>query len=170
METTETPQHSGGIYNYFQGATINNLVINGNMTKTGTESYNSSTATEKPRYTDSQIAQALANIVGKNKAIDSKQKWAGAQWMLRWECNYPPKALDFCEKIGTLPLPDDLEYKCEYNNIRPYCTLSFMNQDSRDLEHVKYNKHDEQAFFQMREVVIALREELQTIALQNTGF
>jgi len=38
METTETPQHcGGGIYNYFQGATINNLVINGNMTKSGDE-------------------------------------------------------------------------------------------------------------------------------------
>ena len=30
----------GGIVNYFQGATINNLVINGNMTKSGTENFN----------------------------------------------------------------------------------------------------------------------------------
>lgn len=29
-----------GIVNYFQGATINNLVINGNMTKSGTENFN----------------------------------------------------------------------------------------------------------------------------------
>ena len=27
----ETSQHFGGIYNYFEGATIHNLVINGNL-------------------------------------------------------------------------------------------------------------------------------------------
>jgi hypothetical protein len=38
MESTETPQqHRGGIFNYFQGATINNLVINGNVTNSGFE-------------------------------------------------------------------------------------------------------------------------------------
>ncbi len=30
-------RYSVGIYNYFQGATINNLVINGNMNKSGTD-------------------------------------------------------------------------------------------------------------------------------------
>ena len=35
METAEKPQQKGGIINYFQGATINNLVINGNMVKSG---------------------------------------------------------------------------------------------------------------------------------------
>lgn len=79
----------------------------------------------------------------------------------RWECNYPPKAQDFCEKIASLPLPDDLEYKCEYNNIRALSTLSFMNEDARKLESVKYSKNDEQAFFQLRGVVVALAEELQ---------
>lgn len=40
METNEKPeQQHGGIYNYFQGATIHNLVINGNMTRSGTENY-----------------------------------------------------------------------------------------------------------------------------------
>ena len=34
MDSTETPQHlGGGIVNYFQGATINKLVINGNSFK-----------------------------------------------------------------------------------------------------------------------------------------
>lgn len=36
----ETTQHErSSIINYFQGATINNLVINGNMTKNGTENF-----------------------------------------------------------------------------------------------------------------------------------
>lgn len=159
METFEQPQKHGGIYNYFQGATINNLVINGNMTKNGPENYNSQE--KKNTYSDTQIAQALSRIVGKGKAIDTKQKWAGALWLLRWECDYPSRAFDFCERIKSLPLPEDLEISCEYNNIRPLSTLSFMNEDPRYMDSVKYSKNDEAVFFQMREVVNALQRELQ---------
>ncbi|MCR5197567.1 MAG: hypothetical protein K6D55_02130 [Prevotella sp.] len=37
MEPIETPHHQtgGGIYIIFEGATIHNLVINGDMTRTG---------------------------------------------------------------------------------------------------------------------------------------
>ena len=113
----------------------------------------------QPQLCDTPIP--VYESVHAGKPIDSKLKWAGAQWLLRWECNYPPKAQDFCEKIASLPLPDDLEYKCEYNNIRALSTLSFMNEDARKLESVKYSKNDEQAFFQLRGVVVALAEELQ---------
>ena len=159
METSEKTQRHGGIYNYFEGATIHNLVINGTMNKNGTEHYYGAEE-RKQSYSDRQIAQALCNIVGKGKPIDSKQKWAGAQWLLRWECNYPSRAYDFCERIKSLPLPDDLEYKCEYRNIRELSTLSFMNEDPRQMENVKYSKNDEGVFFQMRSVVTALQKEL----------
>ena len=111
-------------------------------------------------YTDKQVATALMNIIGKNKPIDSKQKWAGAHWLLRWVCNYPAKPQDFCTRINQLPFEVEPEFKCEYNNIRALSTLSFMNEDPEHLESVKYSKHDEAAFFQMREVVVALRGEL----------
>lgn len=40
METIQKPgEQHGGITNYFQGATIHNMVINGNMTRSGTENY-----------------------------------------------------------------------------------------------------------------------------------
>lgn len=143
------------------GASIGQLIIENSGTITYHDNRGCGEQQKKEGYTDEQIAQALTNIVGKNKPIDSKLKWAGAQWLLRWECNYPPKAQDFCEKIASLPLPDDLEYKCEYNNIRALSTLSFMNEDARQLESVKYSKNDEQAFFQLRGVVVALAEELQ---------
>ena len=126
----------------------------------GDNHYHEKDGNTSTHYSDEQVAKALSNIVGKNKAIDSKQKWAGAQWFLRWECNYPAKAQDFCDKISSLALPEDLEYQCEYNNIRALSTLSFMNEDARRLELVKYSKNDEQIFFQMRAVVVALREEL----------
>ena len=164
METTETPQHSGnGIYNYFQGATINNLVINGNMTKSGEEHYHSTPADSQNQHTynDLQVAKALTNIVGKGKAIDSKWKWAGAIWLLQWVCNYPSNTRQACEKINSLPLPEDLEFCCDYRNVRELTTLSFLSEDARHLENVKYSKNDEGAFLELRKVVKALGEELQ---------
>lgn len=112
-------------------------------------------------YTDEQLARALENIVGKGKAIDSKQKWAGVLWLLRWNCNYPMNARLACERIGSLPFSKELEYSCDYNNVRPLTTLSFLNEDPNHLDAVKYSKTDEQAFFQLRSVVIALKDELQ---------
>ena len=160
METSEKTQRHGGIYNYFEGATINNLVINGTMNKNGTEHFHGNTAERTNTYSDTQIAQALSRIVGKGKAIDSKQKWAGAHWLLRWECNYPARPKEFCERIATLPLLEDLAYKCDYRNIREISTLSFLNEDPRQMEGVRYSKNDEAVFLQLREVVWALQREL----------
>ncbi len=111
-------------------------------------------------YSDVQIAHAITAICGEGLPLDTKQKWAGVHWLLRWECNYPARAKEFCERIATLPLPKDLPYKCDYRNIRELSTLSFMNADPRELEKVKYCKHDEPLFFQLREVVQALEREL----------
>ncbi len=118
-------------------------------------------------FSDEEVAQALINIVGKGKAIDSKQKWAGAHWFLRWACNYPVKAQDFCLKIDSLHLPEDLEFKCEYRNIREFSTLSFMNEDARYLDSVRYSQNDEAVFFQMKDVVNALRTELHRIHMRR---
>ncbi|MBR0272684.1 MAG: hypothetical protein IJQ59_01160 [Bacteroidaceae bacterium] len=38
--------------------------------------------------------------------------------LLRWECNYPARPREFCERIARLPLREDLAYKCDYWNIR----------------------------------------------------
>lgn len=58
MESTEKPeQPRGGIHNYFQGATIHNMVINGNMNKNACESYNSTE--EHKRLTPEQVVQTL---------------------------------------------------------------------------------------------------------------
>ena len=122
--------------------------------------YHGQTNEPNEMFSDKEIAKALINIVGKGRAIDSKQKWAGAYWFLRWACNFPVKALDFCTKINSLHLPEDLEFKCEYNNIRPLSTLSFMNEDARYLDKVRYSRDDEPVFMQMRDVVNALRAEL----------
>ena len=111
-------------------------------------------------YSDSQIAKAIEAICGGGKALDTKQKWAGVHWLLRWECNFPARAKDFCERIACLPLRKDLAYKCDYRNIREISTLSFLNEDPRQMEKVRYSKNDEAMFLQLREVVQALQKEL----------
>lgn len=59
MESTEeTSQQKGGIYNYFQGATINNLVINGNMVKSGPDQFQN-TSSEKKSISSEQVVSAL---------------------------------------------------------------------------------------------------------------
>lgn len=165
MELTDSPtgQHSGGITNYFQGATIHNLVINGNMTKSGTENYNgNNTQTAPPQYSDEQIARAIVAINGKGKAIDSKQKMAGVYWYLRWAAGWPVGVSQHCERIGKLFEKRKLDFPCEYENIRDWAKLSFMNEDARQMEKVRYSKNDETVFYQCREVVMALENALKS--------
>lgn len=158
--------NNGGGFNVHVYSSGNNIAQSMTVTYNGPV-YNGQGGEQELAYTDEEIAQALVNIVGKSKAIDSKQKWAGAHWGLRWLCNYPTKAQDFCDKIDTLHLPEDLEFKCDYRNIRELSTLSFMNEDARKLESVRYSKSDESVFYQLREVVVALYAELQKIHMKQ---
>ena len=68
MESTEPTQHRSGIFNYFQGATINNLVINGNMTKSGSENYHNTGSKET---TGSVTAEQVVEAVKRCKGIFS---------------------------------------------------------------------------------------------------
>ena len=75
-------------------------------------------------YSDKQVAEALEACVGKGQVIDAKWKWAGVYWYLRWTCNYPVDAKEFCKKIGSLEMDIPAEYDCSYESIRKICTLS----------------------------------------------
>ena len=116
-------------------------------------------------YSDEQVAQALEGCVGKGLAIDAKWKWAGIYWYLRWACNYPVDAKEFCKKIQSLELdlPDD--YECSYESIRKLCTLSFMDYDSRRMDTVRVSKNDQNMFSQCREIVMKFADELRKTAL-----
>lgn len=98
--------------------------------------------------------------VGKDRVIDAKWKWAGAHWYLRWACNYPVDANDFCKKIKSLNLDIEEKYQCDYRNIRELATLSFMSQDATKMQKVQPSKNDEKVFVVCREVALKLAEEL----------
>ncbi len=110
-------------------------------------------------FTDEQIAKAITAINGDNKALNSKRKWAAVHWYLRWVCDFPVKPQDFCQRVAELPL-GDLKYECDYDSIRHFCTLSFMEQDPRCLNKVKASKNDQAFFLQCKDVVQALAKEL----------
>jgi uncharacterized protein YhaN len=111
-------------------------------------------------YSDKQVAQALEACVGKGRVVDAKWKWAGVYWYLRWTCNYPVDAKEFCKKIAGLDLDIAADYECSYESIRKICTLSFMDSDARRMDIVRVSKNDQGMFSQCREIALKLAEEL----------
>ena len=116
-------------------------------------------------YSDVQVAQALESCVGKGQVIDAKWKWAGVYWYLRWTCNYPVDAKEFCMKIKSLDLDIPADYECSYESIRKICTLSFMDYDARRMDIVRVSKNDQGMFSQCREIALKLAGELGRVLL-----
>ena len=114
---------------------------------------------EGDAYNDKQVVQVLEANAGKGLVIDAKWKWAGAYWLLRWACNYPVDAKEFCLKIRSLKMDIAAEYECSYESIRKICTLSFMDYDPRRMDSVRVSKNDQGMFSQCREIVLKLVDE-----------
>lgn len=121
---------------------------------------NMSGQTEQNGFNDEQVSKALLACIGDDKVINNMRKWAGAYWCLRWKCNYPVDIREFCTKIDSLKLviPDHL--KCDYDNIRRICKLSFMEYDPFGKAEVKVSSMDREVYSWCREVALKLSEEL----------
>ena len=115
---------------------------------------------ESDSFTDKQVTEALEACVGKGLVVDAKWKWAGIYWYLRWTCNYPVDAKEFCRKISNLDLDIEEDYECSYESIRKICTLSFMEEDARRMDAVRASKNDQSMFSQCREIALKLAQEL----------
>jgi hypothetical protein len=119
-------------------------------------------------FTDENIKNALMNIVGEKKPIDTQWKWAGAYWYLRWACKYPVDMQKFCDKVnGLLYEGEKWGVECKYESVRKYYTLSFMSEDACKMENVRYSRSDEQVFQILREIALQLAEELGKSYLSN---
>jgi hypothetical protein len=114
---------------------------------------------EGDAYSDKQVVRVLEASAGKGLIIDAKWKWAGAYWLLRWACNYPVEAKDFCTKIKSLDMDIAADYECSYESLRKICTLSFMDYDPRRMDSVRVSKNDQGMFSQCREIVLKLVDE-----------
>lgn len=169
METAETPQHlGGGIVNYFQGATINNLVINGNMTKTGQDHFNShehnarKNADSEQTATKEQIAKALVALNGKENVIDSQRAWLGACLLLGWKYGFPRNLKDCCKQIGTMPIDmEQLDYKLNYESIRMFGSWKFVKERYEDWPTLTPREDERQVFEKCLTVAQALDQEIE---------
>jgi len=121
---------------------------------------NLGTQTMNNGFSDEQVAKALLACVGDDKVINNMRKWAGAYWCLRWKCNYPVDIKEFCNKIEGLKLDVSNHLKCDYNNIRKFCKLSFMDCDPFGKAEVKVSSMDRDVYSWCREVAMKLAEEL----------
>ena len=151
MEAKETPQHLGGIYNYFQGATINNLVINGTLNQSGSVSNNSGAAKEerqRPKCTDEQVANALVAINGKENVLNNYQLWLGACCLLMGKYGFPQSLEACCTRIGNLPFGDiTLAYECKYESIRKFTYMKFVKLDVDEWGDYKPNDSEKKLFY-----------------------
>ena len=118
MELTDSPagQHSGGIFNYFQGATIHNLVINGNMSRSGTEHYHAANITEntKQDYTDEQIARAIENC---QDYFWGNSAYAVVYCLCRDDYNQELSQSGFERMVESLPFQKKLSFMCKAGTI-----------------------------------------------------
>ena len=116
--------------------------------------------TDNGGYSDEQVAKALLSIVGEGLPIDAKWKWAGAYWWLRWACAFPVDVQLFCKRIKGLPWQGELAVKCDYNDIRRVCNMSFIEQDPRRMDIVQPKSGEGKEFASCREVALKLAEAL----------
>ena len=158
MKKEEQPQPAGAfvVHVYSPG---NQIIQTQNNNYYGTV-YQGKAETGANGFSDEQIRKALLACTGKGKPINLLRKWAGAYWCLRWKCNYPVDTNEFCEKIDSLHLDLPEEYRCDYNNIRRYCKLSFMEYDPFSKTEVKVSNMDKDVYSWCREVAFKLAEEL----------
>ena len=128
MEQEEKPQHSGGIYNYFQGVTIHNMVINGNMTRNGTENYYGQEQQAQHQYADQKIADAISSICGENLPLDDKQKWMGVCCLVRAKYGYPYDLESCCKRLAGLPYKTKPFKECDYGSVRKLTVYGFARE------------------------------------------
>ena len=168
MAIEEIQQLFAQFKDYMQGATFYAPIIINLTSDSASNVVNCADVAEKKepeqQNIDEEVSKALREITGEHKPIDCKQKWAGAYWYLRWACNFPVDVQEFCNKIQTLPLAEEMEINCNYDNIRRLTSYSFIEQDPRQMDKVKPSKMDMQAFYQCREVALKLEEKLKKSA------
>lgn len=114
MDTEKKPEQHGGIYNYFQGATIHNMVINGNMTKSGNENYYQEEHKEEKEISDKQLAKAIENC---QESFWGNSSYAVVFCLFRDEYQRTMTQAGFEKMVEMLPYTKDRDYMCNPGTI-----------------------------------------------------
>lgn len=158
MELEELCHRRSGIFYYFGGATINNLVIN-----SGTE-YHHQSSTDNRRnkeYSDEQIAKAIKSINGKDNVLNNYQMWLGVCCLLSNKYGFPHNLEKCCERIINLPYEGDgPELECKYESIRKFAYMRFVKEDVDDWESYTPKVEEERLFYNCRIVAKELEKAI----------
>jgi len=135
MEDVLNTDKHGGIVNHFGGATIHNLVINGNMTKNGTEYYGDhSSDIPVSAYTDEVVGNAILALNGHKKPLCEKQLFLGIIKVLSAKCGWSCKWATSCDRINQLEVAANFEVRCDANNLKAPSALKFASLDYQEWE------------------------------------
>ena len=109
--------HRGGIYNYFQGATIGNLVINGNMSckETETESSKKSPEPETGELPSTQALCEAIMVTAKKGLWWSSRAWAVVYrvWQMK---GYDISYAKFVSEVKSWNI--DTGFECTYHAVQ----------------------------------------------------
>ena len=129
----ETSQRFGGIYNYFHGATINNLYVNSRVVRHGNETiHNQYSEKQVPSsYSDEQVARAIIAVSGKGNPLSLKRHFVGIICALQ-SMGWPRKFATCCSKINSLPGHENYPIVCDSNAIKSTQLMRFTSVDYKE--------------------------------------
>jgi len=148
LTDSATGQHGGGIVNYFQGATIHNLVINSGRNAHGDATTNNYTKEKSKNecFTDEQIAQAIVAVSGEGKPLSLMKHYVGIICALQ-SMGWPQKFATCCTRINQLPGHEFYPVKCDSNAIKSTQVLKFASVDYKEWGNYQPKAGEEAAVF-----------------------
>lgn len=111
MKSTESPLRFGGIYNYFEGATINNLFINENMSNTqeGQDTKNNEEHDNNGMPSPDVIAKAILKV---QNLFWGNSSYAIPYCVFRDRYQYHGNRSQYEREIEMLPFTSRPQYSC----------------------------------------------------------
>ena len=167
----DQPRPRVSIANYFEGATIHNMVINGTMNRNGDEHYYAN-ETKAPMvengYTDEVIDRAITALNGKDKPLCEKQLFLGIIKVLMSKCGWSGKWATSCERINALPTAQAWDVPCDVINLRAPSALKFASVDYQEWETYEPTEGEREVFRKNRNVSHLFDLELEKQLMQMT--
>ena len=130
---------------------------------------NIGTGNMRQKFSDEQIAHAIAAINGKDKPLCEKQLFLAVVKVLVSKCGWSGKLATVCERINSLPGAERLEVKCEYNNVKKIAVLRFAAMDYSQWEDYQPREGERDVFRKNKALAQTFEEELDRQMMEGDG-
>ena len=143
----------GNINNYYEGAVSYAAPVN----------YNAEKQDARPstgEYSDEVVARAIAALNGKDKPLCEKQLFLAVVKVLACKCGWSGKWAKSCERINQLPIAEQLEVKCDANNLKAPSALKFASLEYAEWEDYVPKENEREVFRKNKKLARTFEEEL----------